>query len=660
MRAATWLLTGLSLAVVLGVLAWELQPARSGPGPLHPAHAAAIGPQGTCERCHVRGAGISAESCTECHRPIAAQMAANRGLHGAMPRDLASACASCHPEHHGAATRLLSEHAFTRAGITVRTEYDHRHVAGFALGGAHTRLECAQCHQQAESPAPPSGGRWLGLQQTCANCHDDVHRGAYGSDCAHCHGQEQPFANAPGFRHDRFPLRQAHANRRCDQCHPATGDHAIAALQQHQGPVRACVDCHADPHEPRIATANGRLPIRAAADCARCHTTESFPAHTITSANHHHFGPGLTGPHAAVDCLDCHGTGTQPNRWTGDAPVSTDCGRCHASPHRATLMAGPADAACGECHSDTHQRFADATVAATAHARIGFALTPPHDRAACATCHPREKRLWNARYPGRTAAACSGCHADPHGAQFATTPAFAECTACHEPTRFSPPAFDATAHATASFPLRDAHTAVACRRCHDRVIDGIRRFDGTKTRCADCHRDPHGGRFDGAAHPTAIAGRTDCARCHDERAFAPVAVDFDHARWTGFALRDAHAALACNRCHERLDQPDATGRRFGKALGSKCADCHQDVHAGQFAVAGTTDCARCHQQTRFADLTFDHQRHSRFALDDAHRRLACASCHPSVATGAGPVTRYRPLGTTCADCHAAVPKDRRR
>ena len=42
MRLAHWLLTALSLLLVLAVVAWEMQE-RTGPGPLHPAHAAVSG-----------------------------------------------------------------------------------------------------------------------------------------------------------------------------------------------------------------------------------------------------------------------------------------------------------------------------------------------------------------------------------------------------------------------------------------------------------------------------------------------------------------------------------------------------------------------------------------------------------------------------------------
>ena len=61
-----------------------------------------------------------------------------------------------------------------------------------------------------------------------------------------------------------------------------------------------------------------------------------------------------------------------------------------------------------------------------------------------------------------------------------------------------------------------------------------------------------------------------------------------------------------------------------------------------------------HVDTAFDELTFDHQRHSRFALDARHRRVPCAGCHRTVQTEFGPAVRYKPLGTECKDCHRAI------
>jgi hypothetical protein len=50
----------------------------------------------------------------------------------------------------------------------------------------------------------------------------------------------------------------------------------------------------------------------------------------------------------------------------------------------------------------------------------------------------------------------------------------------------------------------------------------------------------------------------------------------------------------------------------------------------------------------FAIPGFDHST-TRFALDGAHVSVSCGACHtPSATDGA---VRYRPLGTSCEDCH---------
>jgi hypothetical protein len=89
-----------------------------------------------------------------------------------------------------------------------------------------------------------------------------------------------------------------------------------------------------------------------------------------------------------------------------------------------------------------------------------------------------------------------------------------------------------------------------------------------------------------------------------------------------------------------------------------CSACHADPHVGQFASGGPTDCARCHASTdSFEKLAFDHDRDARFRLDEGHKNLACAACHVRVpvdrgeTAGGGSTVRYKPLGTSCADCH---------
>jgi Zn-finger protein len=67
------------------------------PGPLSKAHASLITPAGGCETCHVAPGKIEGARCLKCHQPIAARIAAKKGVH----REVAGDCEACHQEHQG-------------------------------------------------------------------------------------------------------------------------------------------------------------------------------------------------------------------------------------------------------------------------------------------------------------------------------------------------------------------------------------------------------------------------------------------------------------------------------------------------------------------------------------------------------------------------------
>ena len=70
------------------------------------------------------------------------------------------------------------------------------------------------------------------LDQNCTTCHDDVHRGIYGVDCASCHGQQAPFRVVAAFEHSLvFPLNGAHAKAACVDCHSPDTPYAIRSLR---------------------------------------------------------------------------------------------------------------------------------------------------------------------------------------------------------------------------------------------------------------------------------------------------------------------------------------------------------------------------------------------------------------------------------------------
>ena len=161
------------------------------------------------------------------------------------------------------------------------------------------------------------------------------------------------------------------------------------------------------------------------------------------------------------------------------------------------------------------------------------------------------------------------------------------------------------------------------------------------------------GEFDTEKLPRRVDGKTGCARCHIQTSFRTFPNGFDHGRWTGFRVEGAHEKAGCSACHAALQKPDEHGRTWGRARGNRCADCHQDPHAGQFNRNGRTDCMRCHKNAAaFARLTFRHNLDSVFPIEDNHKGLACGACHKKEKIGGIDVIRYRPLGRNCTDCHA--------
>lgn len=107
-----------------------------------------------CEQCHLTPAYAgTATDCYSCHQ------AADKHR-GSLGRE----CESCHSPN----------------GWNI-WKFDHARSTGFALDGAHGKLECAQCHRQPASEVK--------LARDCASCHvkDDVHLGEFGRQCQRCH-----------------------------------------------------------------------------------------------------------------------------------------------------------------------------------------------------------------------------------------------------------------------------------------------------------------------------------------------------------------------------------------------------------------------------------------------------------------------------------------
>jgi hypothetical protein len=195
-------------------------------------------------------------------------------------------------------------------------------------------------------------------------------------------------------------------------------------------------------------------------------------------------------------------------------------------------------------------------------------------------------------------------------------------------------------------------------RLHDRIAAGDVQLDRLIETVVEAyirmmleegvfHADPHAGQFE-------TGGVTDCARCHEARAFKPA--KFDHA---AFPLEGKHERVACGGCHGEVEvAPGVRAVRY-RPLPTRCEGCHADPHRGAFreladeALAalgpapaayapGLTRCVACHQPTGWTDVSFFHDR-TGFPLRGRHEEAPCRSCHLDGFE--------RPLPTACGSCH---------
>lgn len=592
-----------------------------------------------CSDCHADPhKGAMKRACADCHvtsgfkdRPATATRdhAPGRfpltGRHGVVPcerchgpkmdRKVETRCASCHQDPHEArfGARCESCHDAESWHPRPGAAFDHDRT-GYRLEGRHRRVACAACHR-------PGGGyarRFRGLRhETCRACHEDRHRTTFssvkdGDRCETCHrveGFEPALYDVAAHARSPFPLEGAHRAVPCARCHrPPGSDRAELRLAR-----RACSDCHQDPHRGAF---DQRMAGRG---CAACHSVASW---RLADFDHASTRFPLTGRHAGVPCVACHGDeqgGASP-RYTG---LDRRCATCHADPHAGQFSTGPRPRDCADCHGADTFRIGTFDHAGAA----GWPLDGRHARVACASCHPpvrlpdaTETPLWRP-----TDGACNACHQDPHG-----RPLGAACSDCHRTAESwwrvaSGVAFD---HAATGFPLAFRHDGLPCERCHD---GAVRLSGGGGGTCAACHRDdPHRGREG-----------PECEECHTPRGWGVGPEVRSHER-TRFPLTGAHRVADCVACHASVEPPQYAGTP------RECAACHADDygrpgnHPDHVAAAFSLRCDECHG-------TFDWNqarvRHSWWPLRGAHATTECFRCHEG--------GRYGGTPRQCAACHQA-------
>ncbi|MCP4205353.1 MAG: hypothetical protein GY769_25865 [bacterium] len=229
---------------------------------------------------------------------------------------------------------------------------------------------------------------------------------------------------------------------------------------------------------------------------------------------------------------------------------------------------------------------------------------------------------------------CKTCHIEHHGRDF-------------ELVWWGKEGREAFEHSLAGYHLEGAHATIQCEECHRPSLIGNpeellaqskaldRTYLGLDSVCLSCHEDEHRGQI----------APDSCSTCHGFAMWKPASL-FDHGE-ASFPLTGRHRRVGCEECHARIPDPTSTDGdtylRFAVSAFRSCTDCHRDPHEGRLGG----DCTTCHSTAGWAQfnrLEFDHDR-TRFALEGAHRTVACEKCH---APGSNfRVARF----DRCVDCH---------
>ncbi len=474
---------------------------------------------------------------------------------------------------------------------------------------------------------------WLGLSTSCVTCHNDAHQGRLGTNCTQCHSTvdwKAARVERETFDHSktRFPLTGAHRTTPCQSCHTpgADGQPRYTGVK-----FSACADCHTDPHKGEFKQG-----------CDSCHSTSTWKKSGFeTKFDHSKTQFPLLGKHLDVSCVTCHAGGDFK------APISHEfCADCHKpDPHGGQFLKRVDGGRCESCH--TVAGWKPSTFSVADHAKTQFPLVSPHQKVKCEGCHKPAGK--DTRYMIKFAR-CVDCHEDEHQGQFASAPWRNRCEQCHNGDTFKTTSYTIAEHQKSTFPLTEAHEAVACVDCH-KPAEGskLARYHFNQLSCVTCHEDIHNGEFNERMAALDKTGKPfGCVACHTTKEWDDVA-KFDHAQ-TRFPLVGSHRAVACSDCHKPPNlELNLRHVRFSSAP-STCSGCHENPHADQFGARGS-DCTSCHNNNKWKPSLFDHEK-TGFTLKGGHEDVACSSCHTTKKIVDGTeVLYYKPTPSACADCH---------
>ena len=546
-----------------------------------------------CERCHNETSwqdaqfdhvGISGFALEGAHALISCN-----SCHADNQYDLPRDCFGCHqsdylavddPDHQAGGfptdcTQCHNQNAWSPA------TFDHN-LTAFPLTGAHTSVNCAECH---------INNRYTGTPTDCWSCHENDYLNTndpnhetnnFDHDCTVCHSTSGWDPSTFNHNQTNFPLTGAHISLNCIQCHAAG----------YSNTPTDCWSCHENDYrntdDPNHEANN--YPH----DCTQCHNTSGWDTDVF---NHNNTDFPLTGAHLTLNCNQCHASGY--------SNTPTDCWSCHETDYRSTTdpdhETNNFDQDCTGCHST-----AAWSPSIFDHGQTNFPLSGAHISLNCIQCHA-------AGY-SNTPTDCWSCHEtdyrNTNDPDHETNNFSQDCTTCHNTSAWDPATFD---HNQTDFPLTGAHISLDCIQCH---AGG---YSNTPTDCWSCHENDYLNTDD----PDHQANNYphDCTQCHNTSGWD---TDVFNHNITDFPLTGAHVTVACGACHTSGYNNTPT----------ECLACHQSDYDGatnpNHRGAGfPTDCVTCHNTNGWDQTTWDHDNQYFPIYSGRHRGEwnLCGDCH---------------------------------
>lgn len=200
--------------------------------------------------------GHVAVPCADCHKQSTAFQPKPAAIYHW--QDLS--CKSCHEDPHKTQFRDRMQHKDSEGRIEgceachstnswkELSRFDHA-TTQFPLIGAHRATGCLGCHKPSTPGAKLSDVNFQAAPTRCEECHEDIHGKQFAKGevtrCAECHNTMK--WKPALFDHDartEFPLRGAHQQVHCNECHKLIRSVAGKSVLFYKPTPKDCAACH--------------------------------------------------------------------------------------------------------------------------------------------------------------------------------------------------------------------------------------------------------------------------------------------------------------------------------------------------------------------------------------------------------------------------------